>query len=205
MSDTLNKILATATQLFFKYGIRSVSMDDLARELGVSKKTLYQYVDNKADLVQKAIEVHFNLEEKTMRQIAATHENAIDEMLAIANQIIQMLGDMNPTIAFDLKKYYRSSWEWVENHRKQVLYKTIVNNITNGVAQGLYRQNLKPELIALFYIAKSESIVALEHNYKPVEAFIEFFKYHIYGIASEQGGAYLKNNLQKVKNSNYAN
>ena len=91
MNSTLDKILDTSLQLFVKYGIRSVSMDDIARNMGMSKKTLYQYIDNKADLVKKGVERHLTMECEFVETIFKDDKNAIDEMVEIGNFVYQKL------------------------------------------------------------------------------------------------------------------
>ncbi|MGB0930052.1 MAG: TetR/AcrR family transcriptional regulator [Chitinophagales bacterium] len=208
MSETLQKIIQTANKHFTKYGIRSVSMDDIARELGMSKKTIYEKVGNKEELVKKVMEFHIELDCELIVELQKKQGNAIDEMLGIADFVIQELSDMNPSVIYDLKKYYRSIWEMMETHRHTHIHSNILRNLQNGIKQGLYRENIRPELIAHFYTGIihvfTEGDFLEQQKYTVAESYIEAFKYHIYGIASEKGIEYLKTNLPKIKNTKYA-
>lgn len=208
MSETLQKIIQTANAHFTKYGIRSVSMDDIARELGMSKKTIYEKVGSKEELIKKAMEFHIELDCVMLSELEKKGGNAIDEMLGIADFVIQELNDMNPSVIYDLKKYYRSIWEMMENHRHTHIHTNILRNLHNGIEQGLYRENIRPELIAYFYTGIIHVFIEgdlLElQKYTFAETYVEAFKYHIYGIASEKGIEYLKTNLPKIKNTKYA-
>ncbi|MEZ4886367.1 MAG: TetR/AcrR family transcriptional regulator [Chitinophagales bacterium] len=208
MPETLQKIIQTANKHFTKYGIRSVSMDDIARELGMSKKTIYEKVGNKEALIKKAMEFHIQLDCAMTEDLQKKEGNAIDEMLGIADFVIQELSDLNPSVIYDLKKYYRNIWEMMEIHRYTHIHTNILRNLQNGIEQGLYRENIRPELIAHFYTGIAhvftEGDFLEQKKYTVAEAYIEAFKYHIYGIASEKGIEYLKTNLPKIKNTKYA-
>ncbi len=207
MPETLQKIIQTANKHFTKYGIRSVSMDDIARELGMSKKTIYEKVGNKEELIKKAMEFHIQLDCEMTAELQKKKGNAIDEMLSIADFVIQELSDLNPSVIYDLKKYYRNIWEMMETHRYTHIHTNILRNLQSGIEQGLYRENIRPELIAHFYtgivnvLTEGDSLE--QKKYTVAEAYIEAFKYHIYGIASEKGIDYLKTNLPKIKNTKY--
>ena len=208
MNNTLDKILELSLQLFAKYGIRSVSMDDIARQMGMSKKTLYQYIDNKADLVNKSMQRHLEMERAFVKKIFDADKNAIDEMIEIGNFVYQKLQQMHrPSLVYDLQKYYRDCWQMLEKHRTEFIYTTVLRNIEQGMAEGLYRQNLKPKLIARFYIDHSkiffETDIHITQQYQAADIYIELLKYHIYGIASEKGMQYLRDNLATIKNNQY--
>ncbi|MGB1204032.1 MAG: TetR/AcrR family transcriptional regulator [Chitinophagales bacterium] len=208
MNSTLEKILEHSLQLFAKYGIRSVSMDDIARNMGMSKKTLYQYIDNKADLVNKGMQRHLDMERAFVTKIFDADKNAIDEMVEIGNFVYLKLQQMHrPSLVYDLQKYYRESWQMLEKHRTEFIYTTVLQNIEQGMAEGLYRQNLKPELIARFYIDHSKIFLETDifntQQYQAADIYIELLKYHIYGIASEKGMQYLRDNLATIKNNQY--
>ncbi len=208
MQEVINKILTNAVSLFCKYGIKSVTMDDIAVELGISKKTLYQCFANKADLVQQTIEQIIRVDCLIVKTIQSSNRNAIDEMFAIAEHVYQQLNAVNLTTIYDLHKYYPQSWKILEEHRLKFIQITIFNNLKKGIEQGYYRTDLEPHLVALYYLAKAQALVN-DHNfakyhYTPVELFTELFKYHIYGIASEKGRIYLEANMAKINAFHHA-
>ena len=105
------KILLKVTELFMRYGVKSISMDDISSQLGISKKTLYQFVDNKKDLIQKVFERHIEEEMAAMKIIVNESENAVEEIVRIAQYVTQLLREMSPKTLYDLQKYYRSIWD----------------------------------------------------------------------------------------------
>lgn len=179
-----------------KYGFKSVTMDDIARELGISKKTLYQYVDNKADLIQQLVAEFVGAEQSLISCIQVEAEDAIQEMLQVGRHIIRMLRQIPPTTLFDMQKYYKESWNIVSEYHQQHVYLAIKSNLERGIQQGVYRANINPDIIAKLYVGKAPVIVNDElfpsNEYNREQLFREFFNYHIHGIASEKGLELLK-------------
>ncbi len=204
-TDQKEQILGKATSLFIRYGIKSISMDDLARELGISKKTLYQYVENKADLIQQVFQRRINGETALMAQFQEDAEDAIDEMLRLARYVIGVLREISPTTVYDLQKYYRNIWVKTESLRQQFVFEIIRENLRRGMKQGLYRENMNPDIIAKLYVAKTSLVAdneffpAAEYNMESL--FREYFTYHIYGIASPKGLRLLETHLESAINS----
>ncbi len=104
--DTKDRILKGALELFLKYGVRSVSMDDVARHLSVSKKTLYQYFADKDEIVTMVSEFHIRNDQAQYNEFRATATNAIDELVKISSCIKRDLQKMNPSLLFDLHKFH---------------------------------------------------------------------------------------------------
>jgi AcrR family transcriptional regulator len=157
--DTGRKIIEKAQELFMQYGLKSISMDDIARTLGISKKTLYQYVNNKADLIQKGLVMHVEEEKMILNEIHKTAENAIDEMIKISRYVGQTLQKINPSVIHDLQKYYQSSWELMESLHFEHTYFLIKNNIIKGIVEGLYREDVSADIIAKLYIGRIDLVM----------------------------------------------
>ncbi len=201
--DLKKKILAGAELMFLRNGFKSVTMDDIARELGMSKKTLYQFVDNKADLVGQVLQNHGEEEIAAIAAIRSHADNAIDEILAIAKYAIQFLRKMGPGLMYDLQKYYRKSWEIVNEMHEEHIYKVIKSNIEWGIADGLYRSDFNIDVIAKLYVRKSMIIVDEKlfplTSYSREALFTEYINYHIHGIASQKGLKLLKKHEAAAK------
>lgn len=196
MSEEDLKILDRCIRLFMKYGVKSLTMDDIAGQLGMSKKTLYQYFENKEDLVIKATEHHFRLENQAILGLCAHSSNAIDEMLNISQWISAQMQGINPVLIFDLKKHHPKAWHLFEQHRNSDVYRCILHNLQRGVQEGLYRSDMCPDIIARSYIGRME--VVIDPELFPPDQFgfaaihKEFIHYHIRGIASSKGLKYLE-------------
>ena len=201
MTEQEQKILSQAEALFMRVGIKSITMQDLSRELGISKKTLYQYVDNKADLVLKIIFNHCQSEIEEVKKITADSKNAIDEMLGITRFGIEQISAISPTAIYDIKKYYRKSWEILEKLHQEHSYSVIVENFERGVEEGLYRDDFDVDIVAKLYVAQTfllveETIFPLR-KYERRHLMNEFIKYHLYGIVSPKGKKLLEKYLAK--------
>ncbi len=198
-------IVAQATDLFTKYGVRSVTMEDLSRSLGMSKKTIYNYVSNKEDLVAKVIDFFLAEECKTCDQISNEHENAVEEMVEYGRYVSQHLTGLNPSMVYDLQKYYRKSWARIEQHRMNYVYSKIKQNIENGKRQGMYRADLDAALITNFYINQSHLLITEQAfpqaDYDLVKVYWEFLRYHFSGICTEDGKIYMEKYLKRAKSS----
>ncbi len=203
MDEKWSKILIQSAAMFMRLGIKSVTMDDVARELKMSKKTLYQYVDNKDDLVLKVFGSFIQMEQATCLSIAENNENAIDEMIEISKHVNQTLNHLHPSIHFDMEKYYPETWKIFNKHKTEFVYDCMLNNMKKGIKQGLYRKNLLPDVIAKLFIEKMDMFfdgkVFPPNKYNFAEVHLEYMRYHIRGISTEKGIEYLMQKLKQEK------
>jgi len=193
---TRDEILVRTKEMFMRYGIRSVTMDDIARELGISKKTLYQHVDNKDDLIKAIIENYIENETECMKEISQDSVDPIDQMLTIARHVITILRDVNPKTMYDLKKYYRPYFKMMDAFHLDHVYHVIKRNLIRGVEEGLYRENIDADIIAKLYVGKTMLISDEElfpaADYDRHTLFAQYMIYHLRGILSEKGVEKLK-------------
>lgn len=186
----VSKIYEKATELFRTIGVRNTTMDDLAKELGISKKTLYKVISNKADLVLFCVSKDIDAREQELKEIEKQATNAIEEMILVGKVIYNSLQIFHPSTIHDLMKFYPESWEKIEEHKVSFANNLIKKNIKEGIAQELYREDIDTELVADFYV----SLTTLSlHNYSghPKYAVSQVFKeiltYHINAIALPKG------------------
>lgn len=186
-----NQIIEKAESLFLSVGIRSVTMDDIAGEIGISKKTLYQYFNKKEKLVSVVIEGYLSREKEMATQIQETARDALDEMRMLGQFILGMIEDISPSALFDLQKYHRTSWELMMQKQDEHDVGLIVQNIHRGISEGLYRSDLAPEIVAKIY-AKSGLMVVNElsdknSKFSRKQIIKELYKYHVNGISTPKG------------------
>ena len=189
-----------------RYGLKSVTMDDIAREIKISKKTLYKYVSDKNDLLCRVMEGHCAVENMVTDQICATSSNAIDEIIGIGKHVSSQLKTMHPSIHYDMEKYYPEVWKIFENHKGGHIYQCVMNNLERGIKEGLYRDNLNVRVIAKLYLSKIDlvfdSSVFPVNEFNFAEVYMELIRYHIRGVASEMGLKYLKEEV-KIEDLNF--
>ena len=195
------EIILAASEVFMRLGIKSVNMDDISRQLGISKKTLYKYVSDKNDLVKKVVQTLMDMEDEAILEIQSKNLNAIEENLEIMKYIVGMLNNLHPSVMFDMEKYHPTVMKDMVDHRHSAIMTCILSNLERGVVEGYYRENLDTNIISQIYIHSTDAILDQSKiNSSKLdfsERFKEFFRYHIRGIASEKGIAYLK---EKYKN-----
>ena len=197
------RILNSALSLYSKYGIKSITMDDLCRELGISKKTLYQHVDDKQDLIRKVIGHEIKMQRNAMEKMFQTEMNAIDELMHVNKQIHLSQSIHSPTFYFDLKKYYPDIYnEWIEYKRKR-MYEMIMRNLEKGIAEGLFRKDMDARIISKLHVARVEmmhaSTIIEEEEYSTASFIDEIFNYHIHGICNDQGLKYFRMKLDQTE------
>jgi AcrR family transcriptional regulator len=198
--EELIKILEAAEVLFRKYGIRSVTMSDIAAQLGISKKTLYLYIENKNDLVEKILKKYIENEKQMCNQAAETAEDALQEMFSISVQVQKNIENMNPSLLFDLRKYHFEVWQLFEQHRKEFILSIMKNNLKRGIEEGIYRNNMDIEIISRIHIGTinifSDDVLLPPDQFSRPSIHKEFVLYHLYGIVSEKGRGLMSDYLK---------
>lgn len=194
--NPLNSVLQVAQRLFIRYGVRGVSMDEIARETGKSKKTLYALISDKRALVNRVIKNFIKAEERFCSKCIQDNQNAIDQILSISDHISKTLRNINPVTIQDIRKLYPESWQVFNEHRTGFVYNAMEENIRLGQKQGLYRDDVNPRIFAILYAEMIEVIVEGNEHLRSEHTFQEVYKeavlYHMNGILSDRGKEYLK-------------
>lgn len=206
MDEKLVLIIQKSVELFIKYGLRSVSMDDISRELRMSKKTLYQYFENKADLLSKIIEFSNVKDHSEICSLEMENLNAIDRLFKVSKIVSANLSQYTTNIIFELEKYYPEVYEQFINSKRSHVHQSVIENLKLGISEGLYRDDLDIELIAMLYVEKLKVVQDVEFkkymNYSPDKIFEVMFENHIRGIANAKGIDYLENQIKLLKSNN---
>jgi AcrR family transcriptional regulator len=205
MSEIKDKILTEAELLFMRYGFKSITMDDVARELGVSKKTLYQFFSDKNDLVNQCVEHYLETMNTMCCSVVENKDlDAISVMLQISEQMNAMIRQINPSSMFDLKKYFKPAWDKLEADRRSFIKRVIQDNILLGVKKGLYRKDLDAETVSRIYIYLV-GFLTNPDNYDQEgmdikEMHLEIVKYHLRSISTAKGHELLDEKLLATRN-----
>lgn len=189
------RILEGTGKLILKYGVKSMTMDDIARELGISKKTLYLYCEDKNDLIKQIIDYDMKIDHQRICSIVDRNLNAIDESFEIFKTIVQNVGDVPPNILYDLKKYHPEAYRLHREFMWSFSRKCVEVNLIKGIQEGYYRQDMNTSVIATNYILMVTNIFESSDNFgkdvHPIEIYKEIFKYHVNAISSNKGREYL--------------
>ena len=203
MDKKAKEIAGKVKDLFKKYGIKSVTMDDVSHELGISKKTLYEYFSDKSNLVKAVIDCETVIREEHFAQNRQQSKNAIEEMLNIYRFYQEIMKEHNPSFAYDLRKYYPEIYSNLQKIKREKIMEATLSNIKKGKEEGLYRTDINETIIAKLYILRIESMMdtdlfTMEERFSP-DFWKEMFFYHLYGILSKQGYEFLNKNIDKLE------
>lgn len=203
MENIKSQLLEPICKLLVRNGIKSMTMDDIARSMGMSKKTLYKYFKDKGDLVFQVLENYLEEDKKALDNICALGLNAIDEMFEITKHTGEQIKDLHPSIHYDLEKYYPDAWQLFINFKFQYIYTSVKTNLEKGIREQLYRENLNASIIAKIHISRIDVIFDPQMfpvtEFKFTDVLTEMMRYHIRGIASEKGIKYM---IKKFNNIN---
>lgn len=188
---TQETLFTSARTQFLKYGIKSVSMDDLARLMGISKKTIYSFISNKKGLVHAVVKTYIKDEEKTMMEITKKSSNAIDEIIQIAKHVQGTLKSMKPSLTYDLKKYHPTTWQLIEGKHFGFIEKSIEDNIRRGIKEGYYRDDIRVDIVPTLYVSLAKLVADVDifkdKNINQVDLYDSVITYHLYAILNSKG------------------
>jgi TetR/AcrR family transcriptional regulator, cholesterol catabolism regulator len=206
MNEELKNILLKVREWYMKYGIKSMTMDDVARELGISKKTLYQYVSDKDDLVGKFVDNEIAIRQEQICNCFRVGFNAIEELINISLFMNKLMREQNPATEHDLRKYYPNHYQKIVKTRREGIFNYILLNLKKGQEEELYRKEMNNEIIAKLYLLRTESIHSNDiftiEEFTSIKFFMELLTYHIRGIATEKGINVLENKIKELETNN---
>ena len=190
------KIIKKATEMFLKLGFKSVTMDDIACEMCISKKTIYKYFSNKEVLIEEGTEIIHQKIHTIIDEIVAKKYNAIEENFEIRRMFKEMFQAINDSPVYQLKKHYPEIHSKMIANELEDCNTMFQQNIANGIAQGLYRKDLDPEIYAKFYYLLIFSIkesTQLESESYKLETHV--LEYHTRAMATTKGITELEKQL----------
>lgn len=189
-TEVKDKILQAATELFWQYGTRSVTMDEIAKEIAISKKTIYQYFKDKNEIVCLVMERKHQKQIQEMDELESSAENAIDAILKVSDFMAKTFAKVNPSLLLDTKKYHPEAWEIHQSRRENIL-ESIRKNIRWGIKDGLYREDTPIDYLAVLRIDQVELAFDArkfsKDQYDLVKVQLAFLDHFIRGLVTLQG------------------
>ncbi len=189
--DNKERILIKAEELFMQYGIRSVSMDDIANHLGMSKKTLYQYFTDKDELVDAVVDTHIQEIQNDCLDCRKDATDAVHEIFITMERIMEEFSNMNPMLLHDMEKFHFKAYRRFKDHKDKFLAQMIRENIIWGIKDELYRPDIDIDVMVKFRL-ESMMIpfnVSLfppgKHNLGVTSEII--MEHFVYGLATIKG------------------
>lgn len=189
--ETGLRIRQKAHELFMQYGLRSVSMDDIANSLGISKKTIYQYFADKDELVDAVVDAEFTKNEGICEFDRQHSKNAVHEIFMAMDMVVEMFSTMNPSLIFDMQKYYPRAFKKFHKYKNDYLFSVIRDNVLRGISEELYRPEMNIDIISRFRVESimipfnPEFHTKMKYNMAEIEE--EFIIHFLFGMASPKG------------------
>lgn len=195
------KILYKAYELFKRYGVRSVTMDEIATQCGVSKKTVYQYFEDKDTLVENIIVEVIGKSQQYCSAQTLHADNAIHEIFLSMQMVEQWVEGVNPAVMNDLRKYHSAAYSKIEAHKQQFMYSFFKKNIERGISEGLYRSDIKMDIITAFYLHSVtlaiEQDIFPKSKYTIVDIDYEISLFLMHGLATAKGARLIEKYKQQ--------
>ena len=202
MEGKYQEILEGAGKVFSRNGIRCVSMDDISKELGISKKTLYQHFSNKADLIESVLDLIFEKGKSKEAEFRKKKLNAIDTLLEVSSYLSIKKKEAHPIVSFELKKYYPELYSKQLERTRLTTLEHVKKNLEQGISEGLYRDNIDVEMIASLYLKDIENMLDEDFfctkQFSFPRIFKAMFENYIRGIANEEGIRYFESKKEEI-------
>ena len=186
-----DRILNKARELMFQTGVKHVTMDDLANQLGISKKTIYQYFKDKDALVSSVVEFELANHALLCNQSTQAADNAVHEIFLLMSVIQEMFNRMNPLALFEIEKYYPLAFEKIKNHKDDFIFSMISANLEKGIEEGLYRKDVDITILSKYRL--ETSLIPFNiHVFHPskfdlLKVNLQIIEHFVYGVATLEG------------------
>ncbi|MBS1533132.1 MAG: TetR/AcrR family transcriptional regulator [Bacteroidetes bacterium] len=186
-----DRILDGSGELFLQAGIKSVTMDDIAKHLGMSKKTIYQFFKDKNELVLGLVKKRLKDDEDEMSEILAKSGNVIEEMINMMKCSEEIFARANPIVIHDLQKYHPEAWKVFQEFKAGVIVRTLEELLSKGIRQGYIRPEIDVKVIARIRVLQVEAgfnaAVFPLSEFNPWKVQRELMDHFNYGICTMKG------------------
>ncbi len=189
--EVTERIIKGTEELFFRYGVKSITMDEVAKHLSISKKTIYQFFKDKDELVATVTQCHLDKKQKTIQAIADSAIDPIDEVLKISEHIKQSFQNLGSSVLYDIEKFHPKAWKLFLEHKEKCIHSCLVENLHKGIEKGLYRPDLDVEIISR--LRMEEIQMGFNPFVFPAQKFdlrkvqLQFIEHFLYGICTLKG------------------
>jgi len=198
-------MLERIREMFLELGIKNLNMDEISRKLGISKKTLYRYVDSKESLIEKIFELENLKWGLFFEGLSQQPYNAIERLFRVSFRVHEEMKDINPMLMFELRKYYEPVFNEYLSKKRAVILNKMRGNLEQGISEGLYRADINIELVLTLYV----NYLVEMHNYEMAklsnitfdQIFEVMFENHIRAISTPKGVKYFENRKKEISDN----
>ena len=185
------KIINKSDNLFRTYGLRGVTMDNICSELGMSKKTIYKYFQDKESIATESINFYFSGLLSEINRLNKTCKNSIEFSIKLSRFFRSTINDINPLYVKDVKKYYPSLDKIINEYKSKIFFKGVSDNIVRGKKEGYIRKEIDEVILSKLRIEEME--IAFDQDVFPYQEYdfrkvqVQFFDHFMRGILTEKG------------------
>lgn len=186
------KIIERGGELILQYGVRTVTMDDISRDLSISKKTIYQYFKDKKDLINQITSFFLSIERERFGSVETECMDSVHSLMLISQCIRESMKDMKLNVLNDLQKFYPEAWNMYESFKKDTMLCSITRVILRGQEEGYFRPELDAELMAYIRMEQVQAIMLNHHSlprdkYTLTEVQLQMFDHFAHGLFTIEG------------------
>jgi AcrR family transcriptional regulator len=189
--STEKNILEGAKSLFMQFGLKSITMDDIARKVGVSKKTIYQFFSDKNSIVFKSVHEHFSDHRSEIEKVLDNSKDSIEAMYRMSKCMKVQVEAINPTVLYDLQRYFPKAYKRFLEFKNTFMRDRMKLIVENGIKSGFFRKEINPEILIIQRIEQVQ--LAFNNDIFPRDKFDfkelheQLFNHFIHGILTEKG------------------
>lgn len=202
--DTRARILEVATEHFSRFGVRTVTMEDIARQIGVSKKTIYQEFEDKKDLVMAVFTQILELDRQKLTLILESEDGVIEHLVNTSRMMRERLSSINPLVIFEIQKYFPEAWKMFEDFKETVILIDIVNMLERGKALGYFRPEIDSQILAKVRIKQITEAFDPGNFSRPDYNFVEeqvvLMDHFLHGIFTDKGREAYHSQKERLEN-----
>lgn len=194
------RIIEAAAELFRRYGLKSVTMDDITRHLGMSKKTIYQHFDDKNQIIRAFADDEMHKQQDTLRDFEKIAKDPVEEMVLMMQHMGKTFSRFNPILFYDMQKHYPQAWQQFRQFKYECALGSIINNIERGKEAGLYRKNINSRILGLMRLEQVEFAMNPElfppDQYSIHDLQVQMLEHFLHGICTLRGHRLVNKYLQ---------
>jgi AcrR family transcriptional regulator len=195
--EVKENIIVTAEELFLRYGFKRVTMDDIAREMAISKKTIYQYFKDKNEIVCSVTEQYLQKENAAIEALEAEAENVIEYLVKLSKQLRKHVAVVHPAAMDDLKKYFPQGWKIFIRYKREYFLTSMIKLLKKGMEEGYFRKEMNPEVLAIMRMEQIplsfDQQIFPRDRFEFAEVQMELLRHFMAGILTEKGKELLRN------------
>ncbi|NNF02698.1 MAG: TetR/AcrR family transcriptional regulator, partial [Bacteroidia bacterium] len=185
--------------------IKRVTMDEIAKDLHISKKTIYENFNNKTEIISSLVIHDFNQHKVEFESMKERSQNAIDELVGVLQYVTRLYKEINPNFFYDIHKHYYSAWEQLQKFKDEWMLKTIEDNLRSGIEEGLYRDSIRINVISRMRMIQFEGLMDPQ-SYPPrefdlVEVQKQLLEHFIFGITTLKGHKLFEKKLKQIESA----